>query len=442
MNQKFSDDGLKKRIKAISISDTPLCVNAEVGIIPGPAQYSPSEPSVCGRIRSFFGSTHTSMSQKPQSRDLTPPELICQHILKVLDGADNLEELRILHKYLGPREIFGPFILYPICLALSNRHSLRRLHVEGHRLDSVLPLIRFRSLTTVSIAMRFSSEIWHSLGALPLFLKHVASSVEVLHVSALNGVHSGTISLAMTKIFCVLAMPNLRELATPFMVSPDSMQVFNALNSKYGSLTKLDLHLHTEDNSLNVPLSSLRLPHLRALWLNFVSEAAVPGLWSGRYEFPELQELRIDGRHLGLEEVALVCRFFAQTTIAALSLRVSVLDGALLSLLAASLPALRDLSLFTADLSKQHPDLTARTMAHVVDHFEADIQERNFQGWTLKKVFVSLNSRVPWARDPRLSPRHQIVAILARCIPSLQTANCGYHDFEAPLYFSNGQLTF
>ncbi len=161
-------------------------------------------------------------------------------------------------------------------------------------------------------------------------------------------------------------MPNLRELATPLMVSPDSTRVFNRLNSKYGSLTKLDLHLHAEDNPPNVPLSSLRLPHLQALSLNFVSEAAVPGLWSGRYEFPELQELRIDGRHLGLEEVASVCRFFAQTTIAVLSLRVSVLDGALLSLLAASLPALRDLSLFAADLSKQHPDLTARAMAHVV----------------------------------------------------------------------------
>ncbi|KAF4584864.1 hypothetical protein EYR40_001687 [Pleurotus pulmonarius] len=367
MHENFSDDGLKKRIKAITISDTPLCVNAEVGFIPGPAQYSPAEPT------------------KPQSRNLTPPELICQHILKVLDGADNLEELRILHKY-GPQEIFGQLTLYPICLALSNRHSLRRLHVEGHRLDSVLPLIRFCSLTSVSIAMRFTSEIWHTLGALPLFLKNVASSVEVLHVGALNGLHSGAISLAMTKIFCVLAMPNLRELATPLMVSPDSARVFDAFNSKYGSLTKLDLHLHAEDNPPNVPLSSLRLPQLQALSLNFVSEAAVPGLWRGRYEFPELQELRIDGRHLGLEEVASMCRFFAQTTIAVLSLRVSVLDGALLSLLAASLPALRDLSLFAADLSKQHPDLTARAMAHVVDHFKADIEERNFQGWALKKT--------------------------------------------------------
>ncbi len=200
MNQNFSDEGLKKRIKAISISDTPLCVNEEVGVMPGPAQYQPAEPSVSSRIRSFFHSGHTS--QKPKSSDLTAPELICQHILKVLDGADSLEELRILHKYSAQREIFGPFILYPICLALSNRHSLRRLHVEGHRLDSVLPLIRLCSLTTVSIAMRFTSEIWHSLGALPLFLKHVASSVEVLHVSALKGVHSGAISLAMTKIFC------------------------------------------------------------------------------------------------------------------------------------------------------------------------------------------------------------------------------------------------
>ncbi|KAF4572398.1 hypothetical protein EYR36_006900 [Pleurotus pulmonarius] len=319
--ENFSDDGLKKRIKAITISDTPLCVNAEVGFIPGPAQYSPAEPT------------------KPQSRNLTPPELISQHILKVLDGADNLEELRILH-----------------------------------------------NLTTVSIAMRFTSEIWHTLGALPLFLKNVASSVEVLHVGALNGLHSGAISLAMTKILCVLAMPNLRELATPLMVSAGSTRVFNALNSKHGSLTKLVLDLHAEDNPSNASLSSLRLPHLQALWLNFVSEAAVPGLWSGRYEFPELNELRIDGRHLGLEEVASMCRFFAQRTIAVLSLRVSVLDGALLSLLAASLPALRDLSLFAADLSKQHPDLTARAMAHVVDHFKADIEERNFQGWALKKT--------------------------------------------------------
>lgn len=166
------------------------------------------------------------------------------------------------------------------------------------------PLVQFHGLKDVTVAFSFSSELWPSMEAV---VRHVAPSVEILHLSASDRGPSCSISLPITEILCddgkahappiALMMPNLRELTAPLRVSPYPTRVFNTMNVKYSSLTKLGLHLHTEDGLLNVPLCSLRLPHLRTLWLSFASVDPAPGIWSGRYEFTELREFRIKGRH-------------------------------------------------------------------------------------------------------------------------------------------------
>lgn len=153
------------------------------------------------RIASLFSRRITPKVPERKYKCRTPPEVILEHILNVLDGAENLAEFRIIHDY-GPRWDFSSLILHPVSAALSNRQSLRKLYVEGYRLDKVLPLVYFHGLTSVVIAISFSSELQHSMEVVPSFVKHVAPSVEILHFSVPDRGHSPSISLPMTEILC------------------------------------------------------------------------------------------------------------------------------------------------------------------------------------------------------------------------------------------------
>ncbi|KAF9488352.1 hypothetical protein BDN71DRAFT_1457493 [Pleurotus eryngii] len=319
-NACLRDVQLKKRIKSVCISSPYLFVDEELGISLPLAQAPPATPpTMHHRIASLFSRRNTHKVSEQKYKHRTPPELILEHILNVLDGAGNLEEFRIIHNY-GPRWDFSSLILHPVSAALSNRQSLRKLYVEGYRLDKVLPLLHFHGLTSVVIAISFSSELLHSIEVVPSFVKHMAPSVEILHFSVPDRGHSGSISLPMTEILCddALMMPNLRELTTPLLVSPNPTLIFHTMNTKYGSLTKLDLHLHVEDFWLDVPLSGLMFPHLRILYLRFAPHAPILGLWDGQCGSAELDEFRIKGRDLRLEEVDSMCRFFEKTTLVSL----------------------------------------------------------------------------------------------------------------------------
>lgn len=138
------------------------------------------------------------------------------------------------------------------------------------------------------------------------------------------------------------------------------------MNAKYGSLTKLDLYLHAEDLLPNVWLSSLVLPRLRTLYLSFAPDAPILGLWDGQCGSAELDEFRIKGRYLRLEEVDSMCRFFEKTTLVSLSVKVFTLDGPVLRVLANHLPALRNLDLFADHLLWQDVSLTRQSMARTI----------------------------------------------------------------------------
>lgn len=150
------------------------------------------------------------------------------------------------------------------------------------------------------------------------------------------------------------------------MVSPDPTLIFHTMNAKYGSLTKLDLYLHAEDLLPNVWLSSLVLPRLRTLYLSFAPDAPILGLWDGQCGSAELDEFRIKGRYLRLEEVDSMCRFFEKTTLVSLSVKVFTLDGPILRVLANHLPALRNLDLFADHLLWQDVSLTRQSMARTI----------------------------------------------------------------------------
>lgn len=156
-------------------------------------------------------------------------------------------------------------------------------------------------------------------------------------------------------------MPNLRELVTPLML-PDPPLAFDMVSSKYGYLTKLDLHLHTEPVLPAISLSSLQLPRLRMLWLTFPSRGLTPRFWNGQCGSTQLEEFHVKGCYQSEDEVLSMCRFFASTTIVSLLLKVHVLDGVLLTLLATSFPGLRDLSLSAASLASQRGILTQRNI--------------------------------------------------------------------------------
>ncbi|KAL4259985.1 F-box domain-containing protein [Pleurotus pulmonarius] len=433
-NACLRDVELKKRIKSICISSSWLFVDEELGISNLPAQSPPVTPPVRNTLSSLLSHRNTPKVPEQKNKRRTPPEQILVHILSVLDGAENLKELRIIHDY-GPRWDFSSQILHPVSATLSNHSSLRKLYVEGYWLDEVLPLVQFHNLTSVFIAISFSSQILHSMEAVPSFVKHVAPSVEVLHFSVTTRGHSGSISVPMAAILCAnaLTMPNLRELTTPLMVSPDPTLIFHTISAKYGSLTKLDIYINAGDFLMDVPLSCLALPHLRILYLSFAEDAPIVDLWDGQWGFTELNEFRIKGRYLRLQEVDSMCRFFAKTALISLSIRVLILDGPLLRVLENSLPALRDLDLFANYLVWARTSLTEKKMSQDITHFAVDVQGRGLQGWGLERLFVSFYiGGVIWSRDPELSPPHQVASILSRCIPSIRTTACNYHGDESP----------
>ena len=142
-------------------------------------------------------------------------------------------------------------------------------------------------------------------------------------------------------------MPNLRELSIPFMPTAAAT---DTINSKFSLLTKLDLEFLAPTASL--ALQSLRLPRLRTLSLTFRRKEHTTGFWAGSAsELPQLEELRVCGRHLPPGEVAQCARFFSESQITRLLLRVGVLDGPLVDLIAASFPALGDLHLQAQSLA-------------------------------------------------------------------------------------------
>ncbi|KAF4594384.1 hypothetical protein EYR40_009188 [Pleurotus pulmonarius] len=360
-----------------------------------------------------------------------PSAQILERILNVLEGAENLEELRIICDGEPTWESSSLFV-HPLCAALSNRKSLRKLYVMEYRLDLLLPVLQFKGLTSLVI---IDMELWHSMEVLPSLVEHVAASIEILHLDALQNVPPSPLSRGMAQILCdgALTMPNLRELTTHLMVSPDPMSIFHAISTRCRSLTKLDLYISVE-SSLDVPLNSLTLPCLRILYLSFEPHAPIVGLWDGQCGLAELDEFRIKGRYLRLEEVDSMCRFFAETTLVSLSIRVFALDGPVLRVLADYLPMLRNLDLFADHLLWLGFSFPKQVMVQTLAQLAVDVQGRGLEGWGLEKLFVSLNyDRILWPqRDQKPEPPQEAVSILARCIPSIRTTDCGYHYIEDP----------
>ncbi|KAL4257690.1 hypothetical protein AB1N83_012068 [Pleurotus pulmonarius] len=419
---------LKKRIKSVSISNNPhIYVDGELGISPQPAQAPSARLPVLRRITSMFS------RKAPECRvsNVMPSAQILERILNVLEGAENLEELRIICDGEPTWESSSLFV-HPLCAALSNRKSLRKLYVMEYRLDLLLPVLQFKGLTSLVI---IDMELWHSMEVLPSLVEHVAASIEILHLDALQNVPPSPLSRGMAQILCdgALTMPNLRELTTHLMVSPDPMSIFHAISTRCRSLTKLDLYISVE-SSLDVPLNSLTLPCLRILYLSFEPHAPIVGLWDGQCGLAELDEFRIKGRYLRLEEVDSMCRFFAETTLVSLSIRVFALDGPVLRVLADYLPMLRNLDLFADHLLWLGFSFPKQVMVQTLAQLAVDVQGRGLEGWGLEKLFVSLNyDRILWPqRDQKPEPPQEAVSILARCIPSIRTTDCGYHYIEDP----------
>ncbi|KAF4594371.1 hypothetical protein EYR40_009175 [Pleurotus pulmonarius] len=339
MTQKRRDVQLKKRIKSVSISNDPhIYVDEELGISPQPAQAPSARLPVLRRITSMFS------RKAPEYRvsHAMPSAQILEHFFNVLDGADNLEELRII-RYGRPTWESSSLLVHPLCAALSNRKSLRKLYVMEYRLDLLLPVLQFKGLTSLII---IDIDQW-SMDALPSFVEHVAPSIEILYLDAVESIPPSSLSHCMAQILCdnALTMPNLRELTTHLTVSPDPIV----------------------ESSLNVPLNSLTLPCLRILYLSFGPNATIVGLWDGQCGLAALDEFRIKGRYLRLEELDSMGRFFSKTTLVSLSVRVFALDGPVLRVLANHLPMLRNLDLFADHLLWLGLPFSERAMAHTLD---------------------------------------------------------------------------
>lgn len=131
----------------------------------------------------------------------TPPELIRDHILDVLDGAENLEELRIFTSFDQGRG-FQQNVLQPVTSALSNRPSLRKLHIDGARFNHILPLLHFRCLTEVTIIFAEVSYTLQLTEAFPEFVKHIAPTIEVFRVSVDEKGQTDALALDMLRILC------------------------------------------------------------------------------------------------------------------------------------------------------------------------------------------------------------------------------------------------
>lgn len=161
-----------------------------------------------------------------------------------------------------------------------------------------------------------------------------------------------------------LMMPNLRELSLPLTFSTTTL---DAVSSKFSELTKLNLTLCIPAASPTAALHSLQLPRLRSLWMTLRGLDDVTGVWDGSSsELCQLDDLRIQGRYAIPDEVVRICRFFRSSSITRLFLKVDVLHGPLIDMLAASFPHLHNLCLHARYLIRAGTVL-GHTM-HVVSH--------------------------------------------------------------------------
>ncbi|KAF4580664.1 ATP phosphoribosyltransferase (ATP-PRTase) (ATP-PRT) [Pleurotus pulmonarius] len=348
-------------------------------------------------------------SKNRASASLDVPTLVHDCILSVLGGAENIQELSVWGPWSAS---FEQSILQPLHSALSTR-PIRKLHVESDNLCDLLPFTEFLGLEEVSIEiMQPKAELSQAPQAFSRFIKHIAPSIRILSVASWEA-HSVLRSIAGVLLDGV-DMPNLRELSIPFMPTATAT---DTINSKFSLLTKLDLEFLAPTASL--ALQSLRLPHLRTLSLTFRRKEHTTGFWAGSAsELPQLEELRVCGRHLPPGEVAQCARFFSESQITRLILRVGVLDGPLVDLIAASFPVLGDLHLQAQSLAS-----SGTMLATHMDVFWTEMEERRYPQWRLSQLFVSLYLPYYMVIANNGDPAKQVMETLVRAIPSIESTD-------------------
>lgn len=141
-------------------------------------------------------------------------------------------------------------------------------------------------------------------------------------------------------------MPKLRELT--FYTLIRNPGTFEGISFNFPALRKLKMWPITIMASSPPPsLETLQLPELHTLEMWFQhSNMLLPFPHRSSTGLPRLETFHLLTEHVSKTEVSRICTFWKGTGITRLLLKVEILNGELIDLLAASFPVLRDLTLY------------------------------------------------------------------------------------------------
>ncbi|KAF4593447.1 hypothetical protein EYR38_009161 [Pleurotus pulmonarius] len=181
---------------------------------------------------------------------------------------------------------------------------------------------------------------------LRLFFRALAASLEALSIMSNRDDVASHISDILSDQVAGTLVPKLRELTFYALIrNPGTLE---GIGLNFPALRKLKMWPITIVASSPPPsLETLQLPELHTLEMWFQHpNMLLPFPYRSSTGLPRLETFHLLTEHIPKTEVSRICTFWKGTGIARLLLKVEILNGELIGLLAAAFPVLRDLTLY------------------------------------------------------------------------------------------------
>ncbi|KAL4259750.1 hypothetical protein AB1N83_009354 [Pleurotus pulmonarius] len=406
--KSLKDPWLAKRVKSLYLATGAVGARADASRVALPVSKAKSHAGYSDILSSFLPSVVRKRVTYGLAEDIidgtqldvtsTSAESLLPLLYVVLDQLKNVSELDIIADHTGDSDFELDFLRKLCCLFASR--SVQALGLRIYELHLILPFTQFVGLKKVSLTLlpspNPSALSADAFSQLLQFLNRIAPSVEVLCFATPD---YGIVEQLSSSLH-PMTMPNVRELETPLMFN--DLGTNQSLDSKYPSLSVLKLYPWSPREGLTQSLGCLQLVGLRSLTLSSLGEVSVPSLFgNGSSGFPHLEELRIINEYLFSDNVDMICKFFASSSITRLELYLFYLNAHILDSTSLYFPVLH-----TFDLRTVYVTLATEPGS-------IGLRERQYPDWHVSVINLKLSPEAP----------EEIVHLLQRCIPNLHVVN-------------------